>query len=99
MLDYNGIDPDQMTEEQQIEYVKEKFYNIENITNPSEKVYLESVKESGFAIFFIKNPTKEMVKISIVFGCPLWNIEYAKKWSQEVQYYIKKFELVDDILC
>lgn len=55
-------DPNTLTEEEQIEFVKKLWYNIKYIDDPSEVVQLEVVKRfpnCGFIIRYIKNPTNK----------------------------------------
>jgi hypothetical protein len=60
------LNPNQMTEEEeQIEYVKEFYYNIKHIDNPSNKVCLSAIKEDYRSIKCIKNPTEEMCLIAV----------------------------------
>jgi hypothetical protein len=63
-----------MTEEEQIEYIKECYWNIGYIENPSEILCLAAVKSYGTAIKYIKNPTEEIC------------LEAAKKDGYAIQY-------------
>jgi len=49
-----------MSENEQLEAVKERGSNIQYIKNPSKKVQLEAVKRDGYAIKYLNNPSEEV---------------------------------------
>lgn len=67
-----------MTEKEQIEYVKERWYNINQIKNPSEAVQLAAVKADPWAVDFIANPT---LKTKLRF------INYHWKYKEDINVY------------
>lgn len=71
-----------MTEQEQLEKVKENPCAIITIKNPSEKVQLEAVYRLPSAIQYIKQPSKK-VKIAAVTNMGE-AIRYIKKPSEEV---------------
>ena len=56
VVDDNSRFVNKWSESTQIEYVKEDWENIKDITNPSLEVQLAAVQQDGFAIYYIKNP-------------------------------------------
>ena len=59
-MDYNKL-----TEQEQLEAVKECGWTIQFIKNPSEAFQLEAVKQDGLAIKHIKNPSEAVAKQAI----------------------------------
>jgi hypothetical protein len=76
-------DPNTWSEEEQIKYVQEKYDNIKNIKNPSEKVQLAAVRENGYAIEHIENPS-EKVQLAAIHQDG-YAIEYIKDPTEKVQ--------------
>jgi hypothetical protein len=54
-----------MSEDDQINYVIRKWLNIRYIQNPSEKVQLAAIKKEIASIIYINKPT-ELVQIEVV---------------------------------
>tara|TARA_B100000959_G_C14815163_1_gene555519 strand:- start:111 stop:941 length:831 start_codon:yes stop_codon:yes gene_type:complete len=71
------------TLESQLEAVKEHYFAIKYIHNPSDEVQLAAVKQDGFAIKYIHNPSEE-VQLAAVKQSGL-TIEYIHNPSEEVQ--------------
>ena len=72
-----------MSEQEQLEAVRENGYSIKYINNPSEKVQLEAVRSNGLAIEYIDNPSEE-VQLEAVSRNGLL-IKYLNNPSEEVQ--------------
>ena len=73
-----------MSEDEQVESVRNNYRSIEYIKNPSEKVQLAAVESGGGrALNFIKNPT-EKVQIAGVEDDPE-ALEYIKNPSEKIQ--------------
>ena len=53
----NEKDYNSMLESEQLAAVKQNYYAIRYIENPSEKVQLAAVNQDGCAIKYIDNPT------------------------------------------
>ena len=62
-------DYDNMTDEQQLEFIKHLGLLIQFISEPSEQVQLGAVHQNSFSIKYIKNPT-ELVQIATVKDDP-----------------------------
>jgi hypothetical protein len=73
----------ELSEEDQIRYVKKNYQNIRYISNPSEEVQLASIRKHAWAYSYIKNPTNkvsfEILKINGYY------IKYIKFSSEEFQ--------------
>lgn len=54
-----------MTEQEQLEKVKNNPLAIADIENPSEKTKIAAVTESGEAIKYIKNPSEELIVLAL----------------------------------
>ena len=80
-----SVDPNNMTEEEQIEYVQEKYYNIKHINNPSLNVQLAAVKRNAWVIQFIDNPSLE-VQLLVVKN-NISAILYINNPSEEIKKY------------
>ena len=52
-----------LTEQEQLKYVKQHGWAIEYVNNPSEAVQLEAIKKNGLAIQYIKNPTNKVKQL------------------------------------
>jgi hypothetical protein len=76
------IDPN-ISEEEQLAWVKRNGHVIDFMKNPSEKVQLEAVRNAGAAIQYIKNPSEKLKLLSVKKNPD--SIKYIKNPSEEIQ--------------
>ena len=79
-----------MSEQEQLEAVREDGLLIQYIDNPSEKVQIEAVSRNGLAIQYINNPSEEVqIEAVRMSGAA---IEYIHKPSKYVKSIINIIE-------
>jgi hypothetical protein len=74
--------PNELSEEEQIELVKKQYWYIDYIDNPSEKVCLAAIKQNAWAIKYITNPNIEVCLEAIKQNG--WSIQFVKKPTLEM---------------
>jgi len=50
-----------------LEAVKQNYFAIQYIDDPSEEVQLEAIKQNGHAIRYIKNPSEKVLSLFFSF--------------------------------
>jgi hypothetical protein len=76
-------DPNNYSEEEQIEYVQEHYSNINVIRNPREEVQIAAVRSDRKALYYIDYPSEEV------------QIEVVRNWkynlNQPNQLFVESF--------
>lgn len=79
------INPNKMTEEEQIQFVLDNPNNIRFIYNPSVEVQKEAVQEYPEILSYIKNPAIETVKLALEED--FFSLDYIHEQTEEIQLF------------
>jgi hypothetical protein len=87
-------DIESLSEEEQIEYVQEEYFNIQDIRDPSYRVKEAAIQAHGWSIMYIKDVPEELQLKALEQDYDL--IRYINNPSRKVQMKFAELIQVED---